>query len=292
MRNKIAIIAPANSIVGNKSINLIEKGNEKLNSLGFEVKYEKNIFSDKLYGYAGVIEEKIQDIASAFSGDSDVILCATGGINSNCILEYISEESFWKNVSNKVFIGNSNNIILLNFFSECYGVKCYLGPNLKSLGKYDSALSLRNFKEKILGVNQNLIFSKQPFVMNKGKCEGITFGGNGASLRRLLGTRYFPRFENKIFVLEFSSIENPPIEVLSILSQFKQVGIFDKINGLILGEYSYELSIKELIFDYIKDKEYPVIVSSDFGHNCESTFIPIGSRIEIDTIKNKYVEKK
>jgi len=289
--NKISVIAPANSIIGEKNKNLLNLGRDKLELCGFEVEYEKNIFSDSLYSNTGTIAEKIEDLNAAFLKDSNIILCATGGINSNCILEFIDKKIIKEKAHKKIFIGNSNNTILLNYLSEFFSVKCFLGSNLKGIGKNEAKLSLKNFKEKIIEKKKYLIFSKQPIIVNEGKSEGITFGGNGASLRRIIGTKYFPSFDNKIFVLEFSSKENTPIEVLSILSQLKQIEVFDKISGLILGEYSEELSIKELVFDYVKDKKYPVIITDDIGHSIETTFIPIGTRIRIDTNNNCYIEK-
>ena len=279
---KITVIAPANSIITEKDKNLVNYGIEKLKEIGYEIKFQKNIFCNNFYEYSASIKEKIEDI-SLIDEDTDVILCATGGINSNSILEHLDENFITKKYKNKIIIGNSNNTILLNYFSSICQCKCYLGPNLKSLGKYDSKLAIRNFSEKINNNNLNVIFENEIEIYRNGIVKGTTFGGNGSSLRRIAGTKYFPTFKNKIMILEFNSKENSPIEVDSILAQYSQMGIFDSISGLILGQYDNEISIIELIKPYIKNTNYPVLISNDFGHNCDSTFVPIGRKIYIDT---------
>lgn len=287
---KIVIIAPANSLVTEKDNKLISLGVEKLEHIGFDVTFQKNVFSGDFYEYCSTIEQKVEDINSIDENECDVVLCATGGINSNCILEYLDEDNLKNKFNNLIFIGNSNNTILLNYISSISNCRCYLGSNLKSLGKYDSELSLRNFSEKVNNNNLSVIFENKLDIYRDGIVSGVTFGGNGSALRRLAGTKYFPEFKNKIFVLEFNSKENSVAEVVSILSQYKQMGIFDNISGLVLGEYSSELSIIELVKPYIDNTKYPVVISSDFGHNCDSTFIPIGMHVFIDTYKNKMKE--
>lgn len=289
---KIVVIAPANSIVGQKDINLIEIGAEKLKKIGFDITFQKNIYSGDYYEYSSTIEQKIADIYTIDELNTDIVLCATGGINSNSILEHL-DESIIKNKFDKlILIGNSNNTILLNYISSICNCRCYLGANLKSLGKYDSNLSIKNYQEKINSNNLAIIFENEFNVYNEGQVIGKTFGGNGTALRRLAGTKYFPNFKEKIMVLEFNSKENSPAEVESVLSQYQQMGIFDNISGLILGEYSDEIKILDLIKPYIKNAKYPIIVSKDFGHNVDSTFIPIGKTININTYNKEIKEVK
>lgn len=286
---KIVVIAPANSVITEKDNKLISLGVEKLEDIGFEVNFEKNVFSNNFYGYCSTTEQKVEDIYSIDNSKCDIVLCATGGINSNCILEYLDEKILKNKFDKLIFIGNSNNTILLNYLSSICNCRCYLGSNLKSLGKYDSVLSLKNLVEKVNN-NPLVIFNNSLDVYRDGIVSGVTFGGNGSALRRLAGTRYFPKFENKIFVLEFNAKENSVSEVVSILSQYKQMGIFESISGLILGEYSSECSIIELVKPYIENTDYPVIISRDFGHNCDSTYIPIGTCISINTYMNEIKE--
>lgn len=280
---KITVIAPANSIIKEKDINLISIGAEKLKKIGFDVNFQKNIFSGDYYEYCSTIEQKINDIYSIDNSNTDIVLCATGGINSNTILDHLDKKTIKNKFNDLIFIGNSNNTILLNYLSSISSCKCYLGSNLKSLGKYESTLSLSNYTEKINNKNLSIIFEHELEIYREGIVTGITFGGNATALRRLAGTKYFPKFKDKIMILEFNEKENSIAEVDSVLSQYKQMGIFANISGLILGEYSETTSIIKIIEPYIKDFNYPVVICKDFGHNCDSTFIPIGRNVTLNT---------
>ena len=283
---KISAIAPSNTIVGEKGKKIIDTALEKFKKNNIEIELGENVFSDDLFGYTTKNSNKIKDILVAFENDN-VVLCVTGGINENTILDEL-DLNLLKEKRN-VFIGNSNNTILLNVFAERTNIKCYLGANLKHYGKSDCEKTLDDFKEKIINKNKNVNL-RNIRVINNGKVSGNTVGGNASALRRVAGTDFFPNVKNKILILEVDHTEIPPLELQSIFSQYKQMGIFDSINGLILGEYSDEMHIEDIVNEYIKGYNYPIIVSRDFGHILEPIMLPIGQKMEIDTYNSVYKE--
>ena len=58
---KLGIISPANSIIGEKSVEQFNKGIKKLQECGFEIIIGNNVYSNTL-GYCGTIDEKLEDI--------------------------------------------------------------------------------------------------------------------------------------------------------------------------------------------------------------------------------------
>ena len=69
--------------------------------------------------------------------------------------------------------------------------------------------------------------------------EGILLGGNLRCFLKLAGTPYFPDLDGKLLFLE--SLGGGPELIASLLAQLSQLGVFQKIAGLLLGTFT-ELS--------------------------------------------------
>lgn len=73
--------------------------------------------------------------------------------------------------------------------------------------------------------------------------------------------------------------------MITYLSQLKQMGVFDKINGIILGTFmEMEKSeclptITELVKNYVND-DLAIIKTNEIGHGCDSKAIVIGEMVE------------
>ena len=101
---------------------------------------------------------------------------------------------------------------------------------------------------------------------------------------KLSGTRYFPEVENKVLFIEGlgTSIEG----LATHLAQLKQIGVFDKISGLLIGTFTKierEFSVEELfklVQDYIPSS-LPVAKTQEIGHAKNSKALKIGEKIHI-----------
>lgn len=267
---KIGVIAPSNSIVGLENIKIFNEGIELLKSNGFEVIVGKNVFSTT-EGYCGSIEEKIEDIYDV-SSKAKYIMCATGGINSNNILGSLD----FNRIKNNIFIGNSNPILLFNAFYEVNKQISYIGPNVKTIGKSKSQFMIECIKDII---NKNEIKSEDKnIIIKKGTAEGIAYGGNIQSLRRILGTKYFPKINNSILYIEADYKETNHTEFESIIHQLIQAEAFKSCNGIIVGKYDDIEFIKNIF----KNFEIPIIMCNNLGHNVNNNMLPIGEKIRIN----------
>ena len=267
---KIGVIAPSNSIVGLENIKIFNEGIELLKSNGFEVIVGKNVFSTT-EGYCGSIDEKIEDIYDV-SSKAKYIMCATGGINSNNILDSLD----FNRIKNNIFIGNSNPILLFNAFYEVNKQISYIGPNVKTIGKSKSQFMIECIKDII---NKNEIKSEDKnIIIKKGTAEGIANGGNIQSLRRILGTKYFPKINNSILYIEADYKETNHTEFESIIHQLIQAEAFKSCNGIIVGKYDDIEFIKNIF----KNFEIPIIMCNNFGHNVNNNMLPIGEKIRIN----------
>ena len=110
--------------------------------------------------------------------------------------------------------------------------------------------------------------------------EGILLGGNIRCLLKLAGTEFFPDLNGKLLFLE--SLEGGAGIVTAWLTQLKLMGVFKKINGLILGTYT-ELDhangstmIETLVHEIVNDPTLPVARTMRVGHDVGSYALHIG----------------
>ena len=114
--------------------------------------------------------------------------------------------------------------------------------------------------------------------------EGIVVGGNIRCFLKLAGTEYFPNLDNKVLFLEGMSttIEG----LITLLTQLKQIGVFNKISGLLLGTFTKtEQNLQnEDIYEILKDfvpENIPIAKTTEVGHSKDSKILVIGQKIKL-----------
>ena len=113
---------------------------------------------------------------------------------------------------------------------------------------------------------------------------GIVVGGNIRCLLKLAGTEYWPDTEDKILLLESYSGNVP--RIAAYLSQLKQMGVFEKVQGVLLGTFTemdsegYLPTVWELLREYVKE-DLPVAVTKEIGHGTDSKAILIGEMLTL-----------
>ena len=112
--------------------------------------------------------------------------------------------------------------------------------------------------------------------------EGVVIGGNVRCFLKLAGTEYFPDTKDKVLLLESLGGEVP--QMITYLNQLKQIGVFSKIKGLILGtfttmeEKACKPDIVELVKQYVSE-DLPIVKTYEIGHGYNSRAIVIGKKI-------------
>ena len=120
---------------------------------------------------------------------------------------------------------------------------------------------------------------------------GEIVGCNSFSILKLLGTPFFPNFDKKVLFLEDS--KSKISEVIGRITQLKQVGVFEKINALVIGhifEFDCEdteshITYEDIVYDLLKEYDFPIMKIDEFGHYFPHCFLPIGANIEFDLSK-------
>ena len=316
----IGIIAPANtaSVINRTPWNT---GIKKLQSKGFKLIFGKHI--NKIYGHtAGTVRERTEDLMDMFKNkEVKTVICVYGGYNSHQLLPYIDYNIIKKNP--KIFIGFSditslNNAIyaktgLINFSGPAFITFCQ--PELPEFTeKYFDEILIEAKDKTVIKPSKEWAddewwkkpnfgpreWKKNPgfVVLKEGIGKGIAIGGNIGTLLLLAGTEYFPNMKGKILFVEDDDVESPKT-LDRFFTQLRHLGIYDKINGLVIGRFpskvslTKEDSLKMIIDEATKGYNFPIISEVDFSHTDPLITIPIGIKCKIDTADKeiKFLEK-
>lgn len=283
----IGVVAPSNPII-NENIEEIERAKEIIEKLGFKVKFSKNLFSNK-NSYSATAKEKAEDINQMFK-DKEVkmIWCAKGGENSNSTFDYLDLEIIRQNP--KIICGYSDITSLTNMITEKTELVSFNGTNFKTIATDDTDYSLKEVLKRFL--DGNLEFGKNEFgykTIKEGFADGKLVGGNLSLTRAMVAGKYNIDFTDKILFLEELGFETGPALVSNYLYYMKQNGVFDRIKGIWLGNYTHEsgITLEQILLDTLgNDFKGPIIKSENFGHIEQKTVIPIGVKAKIDTCEN------
>lgn len=269
MRNKVGIVCCSNGQkIEYKSD--IDKLAMLLEESGISAVFSQFIY-EKKGCYSGSARERANALMDFYNDDSiGAIFDISGGDIANEILEYLDYNVISK--SNKMFWGYSDLTTVINAIYTKSGCKSVL-YQIKNI-VWDGAK-----KEK------EDLFNIQYCFVQGNSMEGIVVGGNIRCFLKLAGTEYFPDMEGKVLLLEALGGEVP--QMITYLNQLKQIGVFEKINGILLGTFTTmeknncKPDIVELVKEYA-GPNIPIAKTSQIGHGKDSKAIIIGEKISLN----------
>jgi muramoyltetrapeptide carboxypeptidase len=125
-------------------------------------------------------------------------------------------------------------------------------------------------------------------IVRKGFSDAVITGGCLSNLVSLIGTQWFPQIEERILLLE--DINERPYRIDRMLWQLKMTGVFEKISGLMLGEFPGCFKDEEerafffhQLNRYLEGTDYPVVSNLPLGHSTGIGTIPLGINGKIIT---------
>jgi len=290
----IGVVAPSGPII-NEKIEEINKAKEIIENLGFKVKFSKNLFANT-NGYSATAKEKAEDINEMFA-DKEVkmIWCAKGGENSNSTFEYLDYELIKQNP--KIICGYSDITSITNMITAKTGLVTFSSTNFKTIATDETDYSLKEVLKRFVDCSLEFGETEEGYqTIQEGVAEGELIGGNLSLTRGMVAGKYSIDFTDKILFLEELGFESGPELVNNFLYYMKQNGVFDKVKGILIGNYTHEsgVQLEQILMDVIGDEfKGPIIKSENFGHIERKTVIPIGTKSKIDTnqeIKIKLLE--
>jgi len=299
----------------------VEQGTKTLNKLGFKVKLGKHSLNTKGF-VSDTPENRAQDIHDMFVDTSvKAIIASIAGDHSCHLLPLLDYELIRNNP--KIFMGYSDVTVLNIAIWKKTGLITFNGPALLTdFAEYPQMFSYteRYFLKALMGENPIGVIESSPhwteeFLdwsekkdlerprevldssgwtwLKDGKAEGILIGGCLESLQHLRGTKFWPDWSRALFFFETSEEKPSPSTVDGILMDYQNMGVFEKIHGLIVGRPMYysaeeKQSLREIILDRTRGYAFPIVTDVDFGHTAPQFTIPLGIMARIDSKEKRF----
>lgn len=286
----IGVVGVSNSIELENKKEDFYKAEKFFVNKGFKVKRGKYIFED-FYGSAGTRHQRAEDMMEMFD-DAEVkaIVCLRGGQTCNTFIDLLDYEVIKQNP--KIITGYSDVTVLLQAIYHKTGLVTFHGSGFLDFSEENADEKYQEFKNVLLNQKIGKFQMGKKKIIRGGNAEGELIGTNLGCMMYLIGTEYLPNFKNKILAIE--SFRTSPNECQRRFAHLKQIGIFDQIKGIIVG-YNYDLQkrgtpfpqMEDILLDYTKEYDFPIIKCNDFGHKIVNSVIPIGSKLKINSEENK-----
>ena len=274
--NKIGIISCSNGL-SIKNKNIIDELKLNLKSLDIEMVEGDTLYAKEYNLFSGTGEEKARALEKLFlDKDIKMIFDISGGDLANEVLDFLDFNLIKENP--KPFFGYSDLTVLLNaIYSQC-DLTTYNYQLRNLIGRFKEE-QMQNFKDSFIEGKED-IFNLDYKWINGSHLEGIVVGGNIRCLLKLAGTKYMPNFKDKILFLE--SFSGNSAKMVTYITQYKNLGVFNEVKGIILGEFTemerenLKPDIVEILKRVIGEINIPILKTRELGHGADAKCIPIG----------------
>ena len=247
-----------------------------LESIGIQAELSDCIYSDDGV-FSGTPRERAAQLMKMFRDpEIEEIFDISGGDVANQILDELDYEAI--EASKPTFWGYSDLSTVINAIYTMTGKESVLYQVRNTVRGNNTALQRERFRERT-----ELYTPIFKFVQNSAM-KGVVVGGNIRCFLKLAGTRYFPDLQGKVLLLESLGGEVP--QMAAYLAQLKQLGAFDKVNGVLLGTFTTmeRNQCTPDIVSLVKEvcgPALPIATTLEIGHGDDSKAIIIGREIEL-----------
>jgi len=275
--DKIALVVCSNG----KNIedkDRLEKLESILVEMGFVPIFTKYVYKDK-FGRGAKAQVRAEELMSFYENkEIKAIFDISGGDIANEVLDYLDYDVIKRNY--KPFFGYSDLTTVLNTLESQTNEVNYLYQILNIIENEEIRTNFKNTFMK----NEQILFDVKWRFLQGSSVEGEVIGGNIRCFLKLVGTKYFPKVDNKVLFIEGlgTSVEG----LITHLSQLKQMNVFCNISGLLIGTFTKiekEISVEEL-FELIQEyipSSLAVAKTQEVGHAKNSKALKIGEKIYI-----------
>lgn len=277
----IGFISCSNGLTNNdRSLEIVSSLSRKLkNDFGLETVMSDVLFLDKETQQTEAPASRAGALLSLYSNASvKAIFDLSGGDLANEILPYLDFGIIKRNP--KPYFGYSDNSVIVNAIQAKTGIQNIL-YNPKVLVSREEAFQTQALRDLSSGNDADWTSAFEIAGNTASEQSSAVFaGGNLRCFLKLAGTPYWPELENKVLVLE--SAGGRYEAMCSGLAQLEQLGAFEKINGMLIGQFTQiELDGKKTALlavcrNYASRYGFPLLETAFIGHDDRSKPIRIG----------------
>ena len=274
--------------------NVLKNTAKFFTELGYNIEISKS--NSLQWGpFAGTPQERADDLHRMFVNPKiDAVMCARGGYGANRVLPLLDYDLIRKNP--KIFMGYSDITAYLTSITQKTNLVTFHGPMLTTYKK--SWINYNyNLMNRVLTGENNINIeppeSLKTRILKDGTASGPLWGGNMSLLINRLGTSDALNTNGVILFLE--DIDEYLYSFERMLVQMRTSGMFDQINGLIIGELEdirdqevrFGRNTDEIILDICGDLDIPIVSNFPCGHGKYQATLPISITTEINTTKKE-----
>lgn len=250
-----------------------------LRQMDIEPIWSNHIYETHAFSSASAIDRA--NSLMQFYNDNEItgIFDISGGDLANEILPYLDYNIIAK--SGKSFWGYSDLTTVINAIYTKTGNPSVL-YQLRNLISDYADIQSTNLHNTLLKGKDDIFQIRHSFIQKK-SMEGVIVGGNIRCLLKLAGTEYWPDMQDKILLLEAYNGGVP--QMTTYLNQLKQIGVFQKISGILLGTFTAmerDGSVPDIteLVKICAGQDLPIAYTPDIGHGSDAKAIIIGKHMQ------------
>ena len=293
----VALVAPASATFNTVDLQIAK---ESLEALGLKVLVGGHLLDR--HGYlAGQDKDRAADINRFFADPAvRAVLPIRGGWGSSRLLPYLDFDTIRRNP--KIVLGYSDITALHMAIQARTGLVTFHGPN--GMGRWDEfsvgwvrrvlfeaeAVTLENSHDK----GEFLVQTEHRVqTITPGTARGRILGGNLTVLTAIVGSPYFPDFDDAILFVE--DVGEDIYRIDRMLTTLKLAGVLDRLRGFVWGTCSEcepgegfgSLTFEEVFSDHIAPLKIPAWQGAMIGHRIPQFTIAEGLPVEIDAVTGR-----
>ncbi len=278
----IAIAATARKVSPNDLSFAIRLIQEK----GFKIVLSKNIYSEfhQLAGDDSVRTQAFQELIDR--EDIQAIFIARGGYGTVRIIDQIDFTALKK--FPKWICGFSDITVL---HAHLFQMNIQSVHSTMPMLFNQSELATNSLFDILEG--KKIHYPITPHPLNRtGECQGILVGGNLSVLYSLSGSPSQLDLKDKILFIE--DVDEYLYHIDRMMMQLKRAGMLKKLKGLIVGGFTdlkdntvaFGKTAEEIIFEAVKEYDYPVCFHFPAGHIKDNWAFVHGGEVYLNVGKN------
>lgn len=268
------------------------------------IAYEISVF--EAWGLKVVIGKTVHASHNQFAGDDELrardlqtylddpeikaIIAGRGGYGTIRIIDELDFTAFKDHP--KWIIGFSDITVLLSHVLAQFGIQSIHGQMPYT---FDTATpeSLESLRRALFGENLSYEYSSGVFPNRVGEAEGVLIGGNLTLLVMLQGSASEIDYTDKILFLE--DVGEHEYSIDRMMRMLKRSGKLAKLKGLIVGAFNevevetipFGSTPEEVIWDIVKEYDYPVCFNFPAGHIDDNRTMVVGASVQLNVGTNK-----
>ncbi|MBS1574022.1 MAG: LD-carboxypeptidase [Bacteroidetes bacterium] len=286
----VGLVCPA----GYMAIEKVQTCINTLQEWGYTVKVGNTLGKEAVNYFSGSDEERLADFQQMLDDDTvKAILCARGGYGTSRIIDQLNFKRFKENP--KWVIGYSDVTVLLSHIYRNYKITSLHAPMAAAFNddgyKNEYVLSLKDALE-----GKKIKYTIDTHELNrKGEAIGELAGGNLSMLTHFIGSSSELKTKGRILFIE--DIGEYYYKIDRMLLQLKRAGKLENLAGLIVGGFTdmqdttlkFGQDVYDLIYDKIKEYDYPVCFNFPVGHQTNNYALKVGAGCKLKVGKHKVV---